>query len=107
MPKKAVDANASTNPPTETAPAERVRVSQADIPAYSLEDALRVPRAIADNYNLKPTTSLNVAAAMKVSPSTGPFRMITGSCGRLWPNYWWWAISADRAHAACRSDTKT
>jgi predicted nucleotide-binding protein len=79
MPKKIVDATTSTNPSTETAPAERVRVSQADIPAYSLEDALRVPKAIADNYNSKPTTSLNVAAAMNVGPTTGPFRMITGA----------------------------
>lgn len=58
---------------------KRVSISQADIPAYSLEQALRVPRAIADNYNLKPTTPLKVAAAMGVGPATGPFKMITGA----------------------------
>lgn len=58
---------------------EKKRVSQADIPAYSLEQALRVPKAIADNYNLKATTPLKVAAAMKIGPTTGPFKMITGA----------------------------
>jgi predicted nucleotide-binding protein len=58
---------------------KRVQVSQADIPAYSLEEAMRVPKAIVDNYNGKPTTPLRVAAAMKVGPTTGPFKMITGA----------------------------
>jgi hypothetical protein len=57
---------------------KRVRVSQADIPAYSLDEALKVPKAIVDNYNSKPTTPLKVAAAMKIGPTTGPFKMITG-----------------------------
>jgi hypothetical protein len=58
---------------------DKKRISQADIPAYSLDQALRVPKAIAENYNLKPTTPLKVAAAMKMGPTTGPFRMITGA----------------------------
>ncbi len=58
---------------------DKKRVSQADIPAYSLEQALRVPRAIADNYNLKPTTPLKVAAAMGMGPATSTFKMITGA----------------------------
>lgn len=81
MVKKANDTAksiAAVNPGAAVS-AERVRVSQSEIPAYSLEQALRVPRAIADNYNLKPTSSLNVAAAMNFGPTTGPFRMITGA----------------------------
>jgi hypothetical protein len=58
---------------------KRVNISQADIPAYSLEQALKVPMAIADNYNLKPTTPLKVAAAMGIGPTTGHFKMITGA----------------------------
>lgn len=58
---------------------KRISISQADIPAYSLEQALKVPRAIADNYNLKPTTPLKVAAAMGIAPATGSFKMITGA----------------------------
>lgn len=57
----------------------RSRISQEEVPAYSLEQALRVPRAIADGYAYKPTRPLNVAGAMKVSPTSGPFRMLTGA----------------------------
>ncbi|SCG80244.1 hypothetical protein GA0070623_4965 [Micromonospora rifamycinica] len=58
---------------------QRSRVSQEDVPSYSLEQALRVPRAIADNYAYKPTRPLSVAEAMRMTPSSGPFRMITGA----------------------------
>jgi hypothetical protein len=80
MTKKNAERNGShpTAVVEETA-SEKKRISQSDIPAYSLEEALRVPQAIADNYNLKPTTSLKVASALKIGPSTGTFRMITGA----------------------------
>ncbi len=58
---------------------EKKRISQADIPAYSLDQALKVPKAIADNYARKPTAPLKVAAAMNVQPNSGPFRMVTGA----------------------------
>jgi hypothetical protein len=58
---------------------QRSRLSQEDVPGYSLDQALRVPKAIADSYAYKPTRPLNVAGAMKVSPSTGGFRMMTGA----------------------------
>lgn len=57
----------------------RTRLSQADVPGYSLEQALRIPRAIQDNYAGKPTTPLRVAAAMNVQPGSGPFRQLCGS----------------------------
>lgn len=60
-------------------PQKRVRVSQADIPAYSLDEAMRVPKAIVDNYNSKPTAPLKVAAAMKIGPSASQFKMLTGA----------------------------
>lgn len=81
MPKKVATespTNGSNPAEVEEAP-KRVKVSQADIPAYSLEEAMRVPRAIVENYNSKPVSPLKVAAAMKVGPTTGPFRMITGA----------------------------
>jgi hypothetical protein len=40
---------------------------------------MRVPQAIADNYPYNPTRPLNVAGAMGMSPTSGPFRMITGA----------------------------
>ncbi len=57
----------------------RVKVSQGDVPAYSLDEALRVPRAIADHYGFKPTKPLNVAAGMAMQPNSGPFRMLAGA----------------------------
>jgi len=68
--------------PAPTSPAvkkPRQRLSQEDVPAYSLDQALRVPKAIAENYAFKPTRPLNVAGAMSMSPTSGPFRMITGA----------------------------
>jgi hypothetical protein len=58
---------------------QRSRLSQADVPAYTLEEALRVPEAIRDNYGKQPTRPLMVAAAMNLVPTTGGFRMITGA----------------------------
>lgn len=58
---------------------QRSYVSQADVPAGSLEKALRVPKAIADNYGYKPTSPLQVAVALDMQPSSGGFRMLTGA----------------------------
>lgn len=58
---------------------KRTRISQVDVPAYPLEKALRIPRAIHENYAGKPTTPLRVASAMNVQPSSGPFRVLCGS----------------------------
>ena len=57
----------------------RKYISQADVPAYSLEHALRVPIAIADNYAAKPSKPLDVAAAMNLSPTSSLFKMLTGA----------------------------
>jgi hypothetical protein len=58
---------------------KRPWLSQEDVPSYSLEQALRVPHAIADSYAFKPTRPLNVAGAMKISPTSGPFRSLAGA----------------------------
>jgi hypothetical protein len=57
----------------------RPRLLQEDVPGYSLEQAIRVPKAIAENYAYRPTRPLNVAGAMGMSPTSGPFRTITGA----------------------------
>lgn len=59
--------------------AKCIRVSQTDVPAYSLDDALRVALAIAENYASTPTKPLDVAAAMNMAPNSTNFKMITGS----------------------------
>jgi hypothetical protein len=55
------------------------RLSQTDVPAYSLEHALRVPTAVFENYAGKPTKPIDVAAAMELLPNSSQFRMITGA----------------------------
>jgi hypothetical protein len=57
----------------------RTYISQADVPSYSLEKALRIPRAIGDNYGYKPTTPLQVAKALEMAPSVSSFKMLTGA----------------------------
>jgi hypothetical protein len=57
----------------------RARLLQEDVPSYSIEQALRVPRAIAEQYAYKPTRPMNVAGAMGMTPTSGPFRSITGA----------------------------
>jgi len=58
---------------------KRSRISQADIPAISLEKALRVPKAIAENYASHPTRPFDVATALSVQPSSGTFRVECGA----------------------------
>jgi len=58
---------------------KRSRISQSDIPAYGLSDALRVSRAIHENYAGHATRPLDVAAAMDISPTSSTFKMLTGA----------------------------
>ena len=54
-------------------------VMQTDVPRVSLEQAVRVPRAIADNYAAGPVRPLDVAAALDMTPSAGTFRILCGA----------------------------
>ena len=55
------------------------RLNQSDVPAYSLEHAMRVPIAVFENYAGGPTKPIDVAAAMDLLPTSSQFRMLTGS----------------------------
>lgn len=57
----------------------RKKISQADIPSMSLEKALRVPHALAESYGSDPTRPIDVAAAVNMTPSSGPFRAMCGA----------------------------
>lgn len=57
----------------------RQRLSQSDVPGWSITDALKVPKALRDQYGKSATRPLGVAAAMDMSPSSSNFRMITGA----------------------------
>lgn len=69
----------SEAPSTSAAKAQRSRISQSDIPAYSLEKARRVPQAIADNYASHATRPIDIASAMSMQPSSGGFRGFLGA----------------------------
>src|SRR5579875_247654 len=64
---------------SEVVPAKRTRVVQSDVPRYSLEQALRVPRAIAQEYAGRPTKPVHVANAMGVTHASSRFRMLCGA----------------------------
>jgi hypothetical protein len=65
--------------PTEPDLQKGVKVSQSDVPAYSLSKALRVASAIADSYGKHPTKPLRVADAMGLTPTSSGFRMLCGA----------------------------
>lgn len=57
----------------------RSYLSQEDIPAYELNEALLVAKAILQEYGGHPSTPLDVAAAMDLTPTSGKFRMLCGA----------------------------
>jgi predicted nucleotide-binding protein len=59
--------------------ARRNYVRQSDVPSRSVKDALKVAQALADEYGKQPTRPIDVAKAMGLTPTAGPFRMITGA----------------------------
>lgn len=62
-----------------TGSSKRVRVSQSDVPTFSLDQAVRVAKALANDFGLRPARPLQVAQSMGVQPTSGPFRAICGS----------------------------
>jgi predicted nucleotide-binding protein len=67
------------NKDPQTEKKKQTRLSQTDVPGYSLEQALRISRALDENYAAKAATPLKVASAMNVQPSSGPFRQLCGA----------------------------
>lgn len=57
----------------------RQHTNQTEIPRYTLEQALRVPKALADEYAGKPTKPIHVANAMGIKPASSQFRMLCGA----------------------------
>lgn len=61
------------------ADARKAPVRQTDVPSCTLEQALRVPRAILDNYAGAATAPLYVAQALNMAPNSGTFRAHCGA----------------------------
>lgn len=57
----------------------RAYVSQEDVPAYSITEALRVPQAIIDHYGSSATAPIDVASALNLQPASSIFRMLCGA----------------------------
>ena len=57
----------------------RQRLSQTDVPAHPLADALRIPRALKDEYAMQPATPVEVGRAIGIKPTSGGFRSLTGA----------------------------
>jgi predicted nucleotide-binding protein len=81
--KKAV-AGKKVQPKKKADSAEKMRsyrhyLSQEDIPAYDLDEAVLVAKALLQEYGGHPATPLDVAAAMDLTPTSGKFRMLCGS----------------------------
>lgn len=58
---------------------KRHYVKQTDVPAASLDDALRVPKAIFDHYAGKAVTPMQLAKALDVAPKGSQLAVLTGA----------------------------
>lgn len=58
---------------------KRAYVRQTDVPNASLADALRIPKAIDENFGGRPTAPLQVALALKVDPGGSQLRVLSGA----------------------------
>jgi hypothetical protein len=54
-------------------------LNQADVPAYTLKDALRIAEAIRDQFAKEPTTPLDLAVALDMPPASTNYKMLTGA----------------------------
>jgi hypothetical protein len=80
--KTSTTKNNSTAKKVTTAAAKRPYLKQSDVPSASLADALRIPKAIAENYGGKPTPPLQVAMALNVDPGGSQIRVLSGVVSR-------------------------
>lgn len=58
---------------------KRTYLKQTDVPGATLDEALRVPRAIYDNYAGDPTPPLMVAQALNVDPNGTQLKVLSGA----------------------------
>lgn len=61
------------------AEAAKKRLSQTDVPSMSVAHAMRIPRALAEQYGKQPATPVEVAVALEMAPTGGAFRALTGA----------------------------
>lgn len=71
--KSEVEKNTST--PTK----KQARISQSACPSHTLEDALKIPQAIKENFAGQPTDPMLLSQACGYSPSSSNWRTLTGA----------------------------
>lgn len=64
---------------TKKAVSKRAYLKQSDVPGASLADALRIPKAIDDNFGGRPTPPLQVALALKIDPGGSQLKVLSGA----------------------------
>src|SRR4051794_23251739 len=55
------------------------RVSQEDVPAHTLDEALRIAVGIREHLGTAPAPPIRVASAVGLSPNSSHFRMLCGA----------------------------
>lgn len=68
-----------TVPPSAEAAPKKDRISQTTFPAYSLEKALLIPRAIVAQFGGKSGNPAHIAIAIDFTPTGGGWRALSGS----------------------------
>jgi predicted nucleotide-binding protein len=59
--------------------AKRVYLVQGVVPRHELDEAIRVPTALVNEFGKQPAAPLNVAAALNLSPNSSHFRSLCGA----------------------------
>lgn len=72
-------AKAKTRQPAAPLASKRTYLKQTDVPATSLDDALRVPQAIFDHYAGRSATPMQLAKALDVAPKGSQLAVLTGA----------------------------
>jgi predicted nucleotide-binding protein len=75
---KAAPVAKATKPEKQPPAKRRGRLLQSDVPAFPLDEAMRVAEALQD-YGGAPTRPLDVATALGISPSSSQFIMLTSA----------------------------
>jgi hypothetical protein len=60
-------------------PKKRTYLKQSDVPLATLANALRVPKAIVENYGSDPSAPVEVAEAIDISPSSSTLQDLCGA----------------------------
>lgn len=72
-------ADAEKNGAPESKKPRRARLPQTDVPALTVQQALRIPEALRDAYAKQPATPLQVGQALEMTHTAGPFRALSGA----------------------------